>query len=344
MNISFHSTVLWTGSTIVLEWIQKDPSVLKLFVRNRVSAIQNLTEVSAWKHVPSKENPADIISRGIDPEKIQGYHLWWFGLPFLQDHSVFSPCDCSDINDNELYQREFKKNPTDPVCLVVQGQEVLPIINNCSSFTRFQRVIGWCVRFVRNAKNPLQSNEGNLTSPELFKSLMRLVKNIQANCFPQEIQCFKRGALKRFIARRGKSSDICSDNGTNFVGANNKLRKILKDLFNKESAGKIEDFIASEGIVWHFNPPATPHFGGLWEAGVKSLNSHLKRVVGNTVLTHEEFSTLVTQVEAVLNSRPLCNLSSDPNDDFVLTPAHFLVGSSLTLYQIQIYLKYQLIG
>ncbi|GBN66637.1 hypothetical protein AVEN_209378-1 [Araneus ventricosus] len=69
MKISFHSTVLWTDSTNVLAWIQKDPSVLKPFVRNRVSAIQNLTEVSAWKHVPSKENPADIISRGIDPEK-----------------------------------------------------------------------------------------------------------------------------------------------------------------------------------------------------------------------------------------------------------------------------------
>ncbi|GBL88807.1 hypothetical protein AVEN_158928-1 [Araneus ventricosus] len=155
-------------------------------------------------------------------------------------------------------------------CLVMQGQQVLPIINNCSSFTRLQRVIGCTDSFI--------------------------------------------GALKRFIARRGKPSDIYNDNGTNFVGANNELRKILKDLFNKESKGKIEDFIASEGIVWYFNPPATPHFRGLWEAGIKSLKSHLKRVAGNTVLTHEEFSTLVTQVEAVLNSIPLCNLSSDTND------------------------------
>ncbi|GBN79522.1 hypothetical protein AVEN_199605-1 [Araneus ventricosus] len=178
MKISFHSTVLWIDSTIVFAWIQKDPSVLKPFVRNQVSAIQNLTEISAWKHVPSKENPADIISRGIDPEKIQDCNLWWFGPSFLQDHSVVSPCVCSDINDNELYQREFKKTPTDPVYLVVQGQEVLPIINNCSSFTRLQRVIGWCVRFVRNAKNSLQPNKGNLTSPELFKSLMCLVKNV----------------------------------------------------------------------------------------------------------------------------------------------------------------------
>ncbi|GBM04184.1 hypothetical protein AVEN_115549-1 [Araneus ventricosus] len=139
-----------------------DPSVLKPFVRNRVSAIQNLTEVSAWKHVPTKENPADIISRGIDPEKIQNCNLWWFGPSFLQDHSVVSLCVCSDINDNELYQREFKKTPTDPVCLVVQGQEVLSIINNCSSFTRLQRVIGWCVRFVRNAKKFLATKRGQL--------------------------------------------------------------------------------------------------------------------------------------------------------------------------------------
>ncbi|GFT71679.1 uncharacterized protein TNCV_4689721 [Trichonephila clavipes] len=97
----------------------------------------------------------------------------------------------------------------------------------------------------------------------------------------------------------------------------------------QEGKEKIENFIVSEGIVWHFNPPSTPHFGGLWEAGIKSLKSHLKRVIGNTILTYEEFVTLVTQVEAVLNSRPLTKISSDPND-FIFTLAHFLVGTSLT--------------
>ncbi|GFS72855.1 integrase catalytic domain-containing protein [Trichonephila clavipes] len=137
------------------------------------------------------------------------------------------------------------------------------------------------------------------------------------------------GALKRFISRRGKPHDIFSDNGTNFVGANNELKKILQNLFIKEGKETIENLIASEGIVWHLNPPATPHFGGLWEAGIKSLKSHLKRVIGNTILTYEEFVTLVTQVESVLNSRPLTKISSDPNDS-ILTPAHFLVGTSLT--------------
>ncbi|XP_038216842.1 uncharacterized protein LOC119835861 [Zerene cesonia] len=70
--------------------------------------------------------------------------------------------------------------------------------------------------------------------------------------------------------------------------------------------------------------------GGLWEAGVKSCKHHLKRVVGNAHLTLEEFSTILIQVEAVLNSRPLTYLSTDPNDFLPLSPAHFLVGRPLT--------------
>ena len=136
-------------------------------------------------------------------------------------------------------------------------------------------------------------------------------------------------ALKRFIARRGKPFEIFSDNGSNFVGANNELRKIIKELFKITSKDQIEDYVAREGIKWNFNPPLAPHFGGLWEAGIKSLKHHLKRIVGNAILSHEEFLTLVTQIEAILNSRPLCPVSNDPNDLTALTPAHFLVGSSL---------------
>ncbi|XP_035232872.1 uncharacterized protein LOC118204681, partial [Stegodyphus dumicola] len=136
-------------------------------------------------------------------------------------------------------------------------------------------------------------------------------------------------ALKRFIARRGKPSDIFSDNGRNFVGAHRELRAILKSLFKDKSEEEIKGYLATEGINWHFNPPSTPHFGGLWEASVKSLKYHLNRVVGKTILTYEEFFTLIVQIESVLNSRPLCPISNDPNDVEALTPAHFLIASSL---------------
>lgn len=78
-------------------------------------------------------------------------------------------------------------------------------------------------------------------------------------------------------------------------------------------------------IRWRFNPPSAPHFGGIWEAGVKSLKTHIYRVVGLQILTYEEFLTILTQIESMLNSRPLTPLSPDPNDLRPLTPSHFLL-------------------
>ncbi|KAF2885481.1 hypothetical protein ILUMI_20689 [Ignelater luminosus] len=83
---------------------------------------------------------------------------------------------------------------------------------------------------------------------------------------------------------------------------------------------------------WKFVPPRAPHFAGLWKRGVRSVKHHLKRVIGNANLTYENFYTILTQIESVLNSRPLCPLTQDPNDLEPLTPGHFLIGSPLTSY------------
>lgn len=131
-------------------------------------------------------------------------------------------------------------------------------------------------------------------------------------------------ALKRFIARRGKPVNIISDNGSNFVGAKNELIELGK--FLSQNTTQIIDFAHNEGVKWKFIPPRSPHFGGLWESGVRCMKHHLKRVLTNTPLTYEEFYTLLVNVESTLNSRPLTPLSSDPNDLEVLTPSHFLIG------------------
>ncbi|XP_063994304.1 uncharacterized protein LOC135171606 [Diachasmimorpha longicaudata] len=138
------------------------------------------------------------------------------------------------------------------------------------------------------------------------------------------------GALRRFVGRRGKPISIHSDNGTNFVGANNELKEIIDHLQSAENNRKIHNSLINQGIDWKFTPPLSPHFGGIWEAAVKCFKHHLVRVIGSEVFTFEEMNTLIIDIEAILNSRPLTPMSSDPTDILVLTPGHFLIGDALT--------------
>jgi len=135
-------------------------------------------------------------------------------------------------------------------------------------------------------------------------------------------------AYKRFTGRRGICSVLFSDCGTNFIGANSELKRLFT-VATTESQ-KMAALLAKDGTQWKFNPPLAPHFGGKWEAGVKSVKYYLKRVVGETILTYEEMNTFLIQIEAILNSRPVTPISDDPDDLNVLTPGHFLIGSSLT--------------
>ncbi|GFT50524.1 integrase catalytic domain-containing protein [Trichonephila clavipes] len=133
--------------------------------------------------------------------------------------------------------------------------------------------------------------------------------------------------LKRFMARRGKPSEIFCNQGTNFYGASRNLRKEFLQLMKEDA---VHQFLVTDNITFHFNPSSAPHFGGIWETTVKSFKFHLNRGVGVTSLTFEELSMLSSQIEACLNSWPLFVLSSSTDDPCVLTPGHFLIGKAFT--------------
>ena len=117
--------------------------------------------------------------------------------------------------------------------------------------------------------------------------------------------------------RRGKPEQIFSDCGTNFKGTTKEL---------KIETRKMSEFATKEGIIWDFNPPASPHMGGVWERAVRTVKNVMYSMIKNTVLTEFQLITILTEIESVVNNRPLTHVSDSPDDFEALTPNHFLIG------------------
>lgn len=130
-------------------------------------------------------------------------------------------------------------------------------------------------------------------------------------------------AFKRFVAIRGKVKQIRSDRGTNFVGATDDLHI---NAVNVED-GPVKEYLYKSGVVWLFNPPHSSHFGGVWERliGVtrRVLDSMLLEIPPGS-LTHEILTTFLAEASAIVNSRPLVPVSTDPEDPLPLSPSLIL--------------------
>ncbi|XP_043947289.2 uncharacterized protein LOC122817906 [Drosophila biarmipes] len=135
-------------------------------------------------------------------------------------------------------------------------------------------------------------------------------------------------ALRRFISLRGKCSKIYSDNGTNFIGAKRSLDEMQELLSSQEHQDIVTSTLADDGIQWVLIPPRAPHWGGKWESAVRCVKLHLRRITGNSTLTFEQMRTLLSQISAVINSRPLCYVPDTETN--YLSPAHFLIGRPFT--------------
>ena len=126
-------------------------------------------------------------------------------------------------------------------------------------------------------------------------------------------------AIVRFASRRPGVKKFISDNGTNFTSA----AKIL----NKEAERWIaasRDRLQEKGLVWEFIPVATPHYGGVWERIVGLFKRHLAAVSTGDTLHIDTFSTVLCEIEDVVNRRPLTPMSSNPSDCEAITPRHIL--------------------
>ena len=129
-------------------------------------------------------------------------------------------------------------------------------------------------------------------------------------------------AFSRMVATRGNPEEVISDNGTNFVGAERELREVIQSLHQTRNA----DDAANKEIKWSWNPPLGSHFGDVFESLIKVAKKTLEVIVRNSALNDDELQTAIKEAEALTNSRPLSYEGTDPRDEPVLTPSHFLIG------------------
>ncbi|CAB4014860.1 Tyrosine kinase receptor Cad96Ca, partial [Paramuricea clavata] len=131
-------------------------------------------------------------------------------------------------------------------------------------------------------------------------------------------------ALRRFLARRGQVKELRSDNGTNFTSGEKELREAISN-WNQD---KIHGHLLQKHIKWTFNPPYGSHHGGIWERCIRTIRSIMRALLKEQVINDEGLHTMMCEVEALMNARPITKVSDDPRDLHALTPNHLLLTQS----------------
>ncbi|XP_071085479.1 uncharacterized protein [Haliotis cracherodii] len=134
-------------------------------------------------------------------------------------------------------------------------------------------------------------------------------------------------ALRRFTSIRGRVKEFRSDRGTNFIGAAGILNVHVINVEDEQ----IQSFLSENKTSWIFNPPHSSHMGGVWERMIgisrRILDSMLTDVSSKN-FTHEVLTTLMAEVCAIVNARPIVPISSDPESPGILTPSTLLTLKS----------------
>ncbi|XP_065089851.1 uncharacterized protein LOC135711035 [Ochlerotatus camptorhynchus] len=130
--------------------------------------------------------------------------------------------------------------------------------------------------------------------------------------------------IRNIMARRGTPAVIFSDRGTNFQGASKELRTVMQNIDQEQL---MQEF-TTPNTEWTFIPPASPHMGGAWERLIRSVKSNLYKLPWTRLPTDEILYSTLLEIENVINSRPLTDIRMEDDESPVLTPNHFLLGSS----------------
>ncbi|VEN35931.1 unnamed protein product, partial [Callosobruchus maculatus] len=166
LRVKIDRRVFWTDSTIVLSWLKIAPNRLQTFVGNRVSEIQQLTESDEWRHIPTNENPADYLSRGVRPSQIADLELWWRGPYFLTKQEYEWPESLASTKMQATSSCEVPDVRQSSKTFLSTAKLSFPF-EKFSKLIRLKRVVAWIFRFKTNCFSTKESRiSGPLTVEE----------------------------------------------------------------------------------------------------------------------------------------------------------------------------------
>jgi len=203
LKLPIDTTTYWTDSTSVLQYIQNESRRFQTFVANRVAKIQEATDVSQWRFVDTKSNPADEGSRGMSASELTIDARWIKGPQFLWEEperwpqAVHLPQTLPEADKDPEIKRTARSN-----CVTSSGK-VDDLIGRYSSWSRLKKGVAWILRFVRYLRSKVKSEDDKevrrktLTIKEYRDAERAILRYIQMKEFPEELGNHDKNANKR---------------------------------------------------------------------------------------------------------------------------------------------------
>ncbi|TWW67283.1 hypothetical protein D4764_02G0003240 [Takifugu flavidus] len=322
LTVSISSTSLWMDSTMVLNWLRSESCRFKVFVGTRVSEIQELTQNHEWRYVDSPSNPADDVTRGKTVAELILPNRWIEGPVFLRQSSKHWPS--ASMNMEKEGTEELKRST---FCGLTRTAEVITTSEATDSFPDE-------VKALRKGKQVSCNSRLSCLSPEwdLATELIRVGGRFRRMEEPHPVDIHPivlephHKWVKLLIREVGNQ---LLHPGSDRVFA--ELRRQYWVLRGRQAVKHIQR-TCTECKKWRgkptvplmadlpaarlFNPPASPHFGGIWERKISSVKRALQVVIGAQAVPEDVLLTVLIEVEGILNAKPLgCPMSQMPSPE-----------------------------
>ena len=168
----------WTDSMTVLRYLRNVSTRFKIFVAHRVQQIQDISEVNSWNYVPTEKNPADLASRGVNPDDTEKLHFWLEGPQFLRESSEYTRL--FEEPSNVHADLEVRSACATEVCVNPDT-----LINHYSNVRRLQRAVVWLGKFVKHLRG--QEFEAENSVIEMESAAQALIRVVQRQLFEKEV-------------------------------------------------------------------------------------------------------------------------------------------------------------